>query len=293
MKKIFLNFADINFKKQQEFALKAAKYRGNFDKVIGLNPNVIDETFHKKYKHILNQKKGCGYWLWKPYIIVRTLSQLSHGDYLFYSDAGVFFLKKVDVLIDELCKFNQDIMGFEIPLIEEQFTKKELFINMNCDEKKYIESNQLLASYMLIRKTEFSEVFFNEFLKYACEEINITDLYSNNIQQSKCFIDHRRDQSIYSLLYKKYNLRPFKEPSQMGKHQIKYAQMKKSEIEDKIRIQELCLLNNGRKIRIKKYSEKYSLVLYQNRKNDPLRSLIRYFARVILSRLGLWDGIPC
>ncbi|MDP1729439.1 MAG: hypothetical protein Q8L27_04510, partial [archaeon] len=184
MKKVYINYSDIKFKKQQNFASAAAKYLGHFNEIIRFTPNDIDEYFYNKHQHILKQKKGAGYWLWKPYFINQTLSKLSYGDYLFYSDAGAFFLKRVDILINELNKYNQDIMGFELPLIEEQWTKKELFINMECEDEKYYGSNQLLASYFLIKKSLLSERFFQKCLEFACDEYNITDYFSEQIQQS-------------------------------------------------------------------------------------------------------------
>ena len=121
MKKVYINYGDSKFKKQQRIALKGAKYLGGFDEIIGYSPEDIDREFYVKHKNILDQKRGCGFWLWKPYLINRTLQKLSYGDYLFYSDAGALFLKGVGNLIFELDKYKQDIMGFELPLIEEQW----------------------------------------------------------------------------------------------------------------------------------------------------------------------------
>ena len=201
--KYYINYSDKVFKKQQDFSLLMAVKKGKFDKIIGYSREDIDEKFHEESKNILDQSKGGGYWLWKPYFIKKTLEKLNNSDYLFYSDSGAFFLKNVDILIEELEKYNQDIMGFELPLIESQWTKKELFINMGCANEMYSKTNQVCASYILIRKTKFSVDFFDQYLKYGCNEVNITDSYDDNIEQDENFIDHRHDQSIFSLLYKK------------------------------------------------------------------------------------------
>src|ERR1017187_1102121 len=87
MRKVYINYADSRFKKQQRFALAAAKHLGRFDEIVGFTRSNIDDLFYSRYRHILEQKRGGGYWLWKPYFIQRTLSRLSDGDYLFYSDA--------------------------------------------------------------------------------------------------------------------------------------------------------------------------------------------------------------
>ena len=287
MKRVYANFADKNFKKQQNIALLTAKYIGGFDRVEGFSSKDIDADFFSENSDILNQKRGAGYWLWKPYFIKKMLLEISEGDYLFYSDSGAFFLKKINKLIKELEKQNQDIMGFELPLLEKQWTKKELFINMSCDIERYSESNQILASFILIKKTPFSLNFFDEYLKYSCNKLNITDEYDHKVKQDKCFVDHRHDQSIFSLLYKRYNLKPFKDPSQLGKYPDGYSGIAK-------RIKtapEWQTLENGRKFKINKYSEHYSLILYHNKNNNPLQSLFKFLVKEFLSRFNLYNGI--
>lgn len=285
--KIFINYSDNKYRKQQKFALKMAKYLGGFDKEIAFNPSNIDAKFFQKYRNILEQKKGGGYWLWKPYFILKTLNDLNEGDYLFYSDAGGFFLKSVDILIDELKKSKQDIMGFELPLIESQWTKRELFLNMNCDENYYYESNQILASFMLIKKSEVSVAFVNEYLEYSKNEINITDRL--NIKQGDDFIEHRHDQSIFSLLYKKHKYIAFKDPSQLGKHPRSYSA---SRAAYGFEIGKVYVLDNKRKFRINKYNETYSSVLFLNKRNPrPIFSFLKYKLKEVLYWFKLYNGM--
>lgn len=288
--KIFITYGDENFKKQRENAIKLAKKNGNFDKIILYLPTDIDKEFYEKNKNILSQKRGGGYWLWKPYFIVKTLEKLKEGDYLFYSDAGAFFRKNVDLLINELKNINQDIMGFQLPLIESQWTKTELFTNMNCIDEFYKESNQMLASYILIRKTEFSLAFFKEFLEFACNEINITDKNEINIFQDENFIEHRHDQSIFSLLYKKYKLIPFKEPSQFGKYPSTYLGLTRN---IKFEVGKLYFFENKRLFRVNKIKGKYGAVIFRNKEDTPLKKVIKYNIKRILSTLKLYKKPIC
>ena len=276
--KHYINYSDEAFKKQQDFALLMAHKRGKFDNIIGYSREDIDKTFYEKNNTILDQSKGGGYWLWKPYFINKKLEEINEGDYLFYSDSGAFLLKNIDILIKELEKYNQDIMGFELPLIESQWTKKELFINMDCNKNKYFNSNHILASFILIKKSDFSINFFKEYLFFSCNEINITDKFDTNIVQDGDFIDHRHDQSIFSLLYKKYKLRPFKDPSQLGKYPSGYS----GSSEDSLEINELHMLDNGRKFRQLEYKENYNMILFHNRKSNPKLSFIKYKIKEIL-----------
>jgi len=40
------------------------------DEYYNYGPNDIDNEFKKKNIEILSQKRGNGYWLWKPYFIL-------------------------------------------------------------------------------------------------------------------------------------------------------------------------------------------------------------------------------
>ena len=287
--KVYITYGDFRFKKQKEFAIKMAKKYGNFDKIISYFPEDIDELFKKKNKDILTQKRGGGYWLWKPYFIYKTLQELNYGDYLFYSDSGACFLKSVDILIKELEKYNQDIMGYEIGMIESQWTKKELFLYLKMDDVKYSKTNQIMGGFVLCKKTEETMKFFKEYLEVACNEINITDKMIEKINQERDFIEHRHDQSIFSLLYKKYNLIPFKDPTQFGEFPEGTYLKKYSNYEyGKIYIRNLNLNGLKRrdlKFRLNKLEGDYENVLFlYRRKRNPFKELIKYKIRRFFSK---------
>jgi hypothetical protein len=279
----YINYANVNFRKQQKFALKAAQYIGGFDKVIGYTVNDIDKGFALRYQNILSQVRGGGYWLWKPYFIQRSLKKMSIGDYLFYSDSGAFFLKSVVPLVEVLENSNKDIMAFELPLIEEQWSKKELIRNMGCDEDLYLKSNQISASFILIKKTEQSEKFVEEYLAYSCQELNLTDIYDVNVEQDANFIEHRHDQSVFSLLYKRYGYEAFKDPTQHGKCPRNYADSDESVEEAR----KLYILKSGRMFRFFRYEQTYEMILFHNRSGRPLIGLVKFIMKNLLVKLGI------
>jgi hypothetical protein len=277
-KKYFITFSDQNFLKQSRRAIFMAKKFGKFDFAKSFSKFDIDDQFYQKNKKILDQKRGAGYWLWKPYFIQKVLAELNFGDFLFYSDSGAIFLKNINNLIIELEKNNQDIMGFELPLIEEQWTKKELLINLDCEnDDKISKTNQILASYILIKKTEFSFHFFNQLLELSKNEINITDITSNSIKQSEYFIEHRHDQSIFSILYKKNNLRSFIDPSQYGNSPNLYVGQKDLQLFDN----NIHMVGNYF-FRINRFDARYSNVLFHYRKSNLFKSLVAFFIKYFI-----------
>ncbi|MFV0418662.1 MAG: hypothetical protein ACK5KT_08040 [Dysgonomonas sp.] len=217
---VAINYADSKFEKQRRYNTKTAYSKGKVDKVIEYSPNDIDESFKEMNNHILSYPRGAGLWLWKPYFILKTLSKLEYGDYLFYCDSGAYYVNDVRFLIQALKRSKQSIMGFEIPTLERQFTKKESFTLM--DYSKY-DNNQLLGGYVLLKKEDFSIRFVEEWLKYATNEKIISPNYFiPEIEEFEDFRSHREDQSIFSILYHKHNLAPFRDPSQFGDRPWEY-----------------------------------------------------------------------
>jgi hypothetical protein len=46
--------------------------------------------------------RGCGFWAWKPFVIIEAMNHCAPGDILIYSDAGVEFINNVNYIIDRM-----------------------------------------------------------------------------------------------------------------------------------------------------------------------------------------------
>lgn len=209
-----VNFADEKYESFRRRNSISAYKKGKADKVIEYTWEDIDSAFREKNKIILGYERGAGLWLWKPYFILKALRNIKEGEYLLYVDAGSFFIDKIVHLINVLEKSNQTIMGFELPLLERQFTKNEVFHLMDYKDTGL---NQILASFILLKKSSYSVSFIEKWLEYMCDERIVSPKhFCSTIKENKEFIAHREDQSVFSILYHKDNLIPFKDPSQYG-----------------------------------------------------------------------------
>ncbi len=222
--KILINYANDAFKIAQRKNSETGMKVGGFDRVIEYSPKDLDKKFYEKNKHILTQLRGGGYWLWKPYIILKTLirNDVKNGDYIFYSDSGAYFIDKIDYLIDLSKKYKQDIIPFtnKNADIEKVRTKRDAFILMGLDSKEYSETLQRGTGFILIKKTDFSIKFLKEFLKYSQNKQIVDDTTSKIKKDYAGFIENRHDQSIFSLLTKKYKLKAYRQPWQVGNQEI-------------------------------------------------------------------------
>ena len=112
--KILFNYAHNGFYRSQEYNSLTGKQIGGFDKVFQFRLKDIDDEFYIQNRHILDQPRGAGYWLWKYYFADMLVndSTISENDYIFYSDSGCYFVSSVQNLIDIMERDNISIMTF-------------------------------------------------------------------------------------------------------------------------------------------------------------------------------------
>ena len=73
------------------------------DVAIPFLPYDLDKRFVERNKNILNKKRGAGYWLWKPYVILKALLENADwGDLIIYIDAGVQIIRPLSIYTEQL-----------------------------------------------------------------------------------------------------------------------------------------------------------------------------------------------
>ena len=220
MKKYHINYANGRYLEAQKYCSHSATQVG-FDEVISYGIADIDENFKNQNQNILSQKRGAGYWLWKPYFLKKTFEKMCAGDILVYSDSGSYYQSAIQPLLDKLINDKHGVLSFELTgLLERQYTKKDTFVLMDLDKDEIVNSSQREATYIWLIKNNFTTNLVEEYLYYAQNEKIITDSGSESGDNYLDFKDHRHDQSIWSLLCKKYEIEPHRLISQHGLHLI-------------------------------------------------------------------------
>ncbi len=207
--KYFATFAsdDEKYQNALERLVKQAHEFEIFTIVRGYTIHDLDDTFWKRHRHfIMRNQKGFGYWIWKPFLILKTLTEMKDDDVLLYTDVGcelhVDFKSDLDRYYDivekvpMLCTISQ---GLEV-----EYSKKKVlqFLNVDHDEK-ILYSKQYQAGVIMMRKTPIVVKFVEEWYRTACHYSLIDD--NTEVDETHQFKAHRHDQSIFSILYKKYN----------------------------------------------------------------------------------------
>ena len=220
MKTYLINYADKSHYQAQKINSHTGKTIGGFDQVIEHSINDLDDSFKQKNNHILSQRRGAGYWLWKPYIILKTLEKIDNEDILFYCDSGVEFISSAQPLIDLCNKNTKGVLCFHLEPVETNKevlqTKKDAFILMDCNEEKYVETWPRIGSFSVWKKNDFSLSVIKDWLKYCEDERIITDLPNTCESEDIRHVSHRHDQSVFSIITKKYNIESYTDPTQWG-----------------------------------------------------------------------------
>ena len=217
-KKYFITFACNCCEKSKVKATKSARDPGGFEFATVHDMDSLSKKFRYTHSAILRQERGCGFWLWKPYIILKTLIEsMSDNDLLMYQDAGAHIIRDAGPLLKLSQDLEPGIIVFHTRFLEKIFAKRDSFILMDMDDPRVYESYQRLASYVILRKNCQSLQFVMEWLAYAMDPRILTDI-DNEMGKPNfpAFRENRHDQTVLSLLSKKWQLDEFRDPSQYG-----------------------------------------------------------------------------
>ncbi len=215
------------FEKYQVVNARTAKFVGRGDRVIPYSSGDIPEEYKKKHNDIFKYERGAGLWLWKPYLVNRTLDVMHDGDWLLYVDCASFFIRSIKPIIRFAKKKKLDIVLFGLPLLNRQFCKRECFVSLGLEDTG---ENQAVASFFLVKKTERTVSIMHEWLSWCEREDLISpNHFYDNILEFPDYCSHREDQSLLSLIAIKYNIPLNKDCSNYGEFPYDYLGSKQYE----------------------------------------------------------------
>lgn len=173
------------------------------------NENVLKGGFWETYHDWIMRYyyRGYGYWIWKPYVVLKALSRLRDGDILFYCDVGcslnVEGLKRFQEYVDETRRSPSGILGFHLPFPESHYTKYDTLDHLDFTSPSQTSSSQIMSGVFFVEKSRKTEFFFEEWLRLCvCDNFHHVDDSPSNLPNDPQFVEHRHDQSIFSILMK-------------------------------------------------------------------------------------------
>lgn len=217
--KILINYGDIKFSRAKRLNTWTGKHIAKFDKVYSFSPDDIPVDYRKAHEDIFSYKRGNGLWLWKAYLISKVMEECDEGDYIFYVDSGAFFIRNVDTIIQSMRK-DEMIWVSDCPLLESCFTKPVCFERMGCNDEYFRNTNQIQSGFFLAINSPETRRFVREWNHWS-EQLEVVSPEGGldiTERRGGGFVAHREDQSILSLMCKKYGIKAHRDPSQRGKY---------------------------------------------------------------------------
>lgn len=182
----------------QNFLAQTAINKG-IDFVLMYRRSNIAPDFYQANRAILEQPRGVGYWLWKPYFILKTLEMAPEGDIVVYMDVGMFIKESIIPLL-QYTKV-ADRVFVQNHHVNRGYIKRDTVVLMGSDDS-VLDKPQLEAAVIIIKNTQNSRDFVKQWLILCQNARTLTDQPSE-IKEYPDFKDHRHDQAILSLLYLK------------------------------------------------------------------------------------------
>ena len=210
--KVFLTFGGggQNYIDAGNRLINQVKKTNFFDKLILYTDEDLkkDKDFWEKHKSFIeNNKRGYGYWLWKPYIIKKTMEGMNNEDILLYLDCGCEIGSDKQKNMPKFFDFVKEdkIIGTSAGHHEQPFVKRDLLVLLNLDDDKFIKKPQNQGGVVMYYICNMTRSIIDFWYNIGCNYHMIDD--SPSIKENyNNFIEHRHDQAIFSLLLKKYNI---------------------------------------------------------------------------------------
>jgi hypothetical protein len=182
----------------QDALVDSAAGKG-IDVVLAYRLEHLSEEFRAQHRPILEQPRGAGYWLWKPYIIRDGMHRAEEGDLIVYVDAGVLVRRHLQPLLELVNR--HELIVVKNYHSNRPYVKRDCFVLTGTDTPECHEAPQLDASCLLIKNTRANRELIAAWLDHCTDARILTDA-PNECGQPNLpgFLSHRHDQAVLSLL---------------------------------------------------------------------------------------------
>lgn len=200
---------------------KQAVETGMFDEATSIDARYIRRQFpdfwdeHREF--MLSNRRGFGYWVWKPFIILQTLKSLPEGWGLAYLDGGCI-LNNSPVALQRLNAYKAyalDNSVWATELVSESgkdFTnqtwcKADALRHFECP-REMREMNQVQAGMLLMANNaitrQLAELWYRASVEDAYHYLDNSPSVEAN---AATFKEHRHDQALFNIFFRRMCLR--------------------------------------------------------------------------------------
>lgn len=226
MRKFFLSFADSRMSVALQRIRTQAEAMGCYGHIVVADESYLNIDFREKFKDKLQPSvRGYGYWCWKPQVILQLLDQIDDGDIIQYTDAGCHLnpagMTRLMEYFELTNTSESGILAFQaipptfhqasinLPEMEEyRWCKSDLFNYFKVGSRLEIVNDPTIgAGIIFIKKKPTSIMIIKEWLEVISHDFKLLDDTPSLTKNMIGFVEHRHDQSIFSILCKLHGAR--------------------------------------------------------------------------------------
>lgn len=207
----FLTFANTSYMTSDKIVDQAKKFK-IFDNILGMTELDIPDFVNKHKKFIDMNKAGYGLWIWKPKIILDTLSKLEENDLLIYCDAGIYLnINGKERMFEYVNILQRDDNFSMITFSTNDNYKAQYFVKSDAVMNFYPQFNNELnnscyAGLIIFKKNKHSLHFVNEWLG-LCENYHFIDKSpSYQFKETPIFLGNDCDNGLFNLCLSKHKI---------------------------------------------------------------------------------------
>lgn len=203
---VAITFGDKVFEKSVKRHGAELAATGVFDEVRMFGPQDLGDEFLKRHGEFLREsKRGYGYWLWKPFIILRALKELNDGDILVYGDAG-------NTVTGSPAAFREmvwDVVQSEEGVLASQcnrigvYCKRDVYGRMGVNGDQYRFFPIAEAGRLILRRSPRTLGLVSAWYEGCLDYRNIDDSPSEAPEYPE-YEEHRHDQAVFSIVFNRF-----------------------------------------------------------------------------------------
>lgn len=175
---------------------------------------LFSDDFKAMASPTLNEPKGAGLYIWKPFIVWKRMLEIPDGDILIYADSGQTIISSVQPVIDEMY---EDIMMFSNGWKHIEWCKADVMKAITGEDAELNDRTQAQASLIFFRVTPETRNFVKEWMLWSLMP-GFCDNSPSKLPNISTFQETRWDQSILTCLQIKYGYKLHWFPSSTNWH---------------------------------------------------------------------------
>lgn len=162
------------------------------------------------HRLFMESTRAYGFWIWKSFLVSELMSRLPEDDVICYADLGCTFNINGKDRLNEYYSIvmEKGSLCFDIFHLEKEYTKSDTYLRVFPQDNTHNNTGQRCSTTFLLKNNSLNRDIMNEFKSISIEGnyhfIDNSESMAPNDKEYKG--EHRYDQSIFSLLSKKYNL---------------------------------------------------------------------------------------